>query len=272
MFQSKETLTLFCFRKKELNNTNRIINLSDSLCNKVEDKIVDNLVTDKESFYKGKMAGDVASAVEGVIVLGKGLITIAAGITIGGAGAGITFVTGGAGVIVGAPAIAVSVPVVAVGAAESSVGAGIMYSSMDSYRRDKIKAETSDIDNGKLKEEGKELDRKIKDAEEGVGKAELGHDFGKMGKYVEHPNIEVDWSKFAEHGLERMEQRGVTQDMVNDFVKNGKVLSQNEGNKFAFITKEGVAVVSKDGKLITTWGKDKFDDNMKEIVKMLWGE
>lgn len=93
-----------------------------------------------------------------------------------------------------------------------------------------------------------------------------------MGKYVEHPNIEVDWSKFAEHGLERMEQRGVTKDMVNDFVKNGKVLSQNEGNKFAFITKDGVAVVSKDGKLITTWGKDKFDDNMKEIVKMLWGE
>ena len=106
----------------------------------------------------------------------------------------------------------------------------------------------------------------------GVSKAELGHDFGKMGIYVEHPNIEVDWSKFAEHGLERMEQRGVTKDMVNDFVKNGKVLSQNEGNKYAFITKDGVAVVSKDGKLITTWGKDKFDDNMKEIIKMLWGE
>ena len=115
---------------------------------------------------------------------------------------------------------------------------------------------------------GKNVDEIIKWA----SKAELGHDFGEMGKYVEHPNIEVDWSKFAEHGLERMEQRGVTKDMVNDFVRNGKVLSQNEGNKFAFITKDGVAVVSKDGKLITTWGKDKFDDNMKEIVKMLWGE
>ena len=105
-----------------------------------------------------------------------------------------------------------------------------------------------------------------------IVKVEHGYDFGKMGIYVEHPDITVDWSKFTEHGLERMNQRGITQEMVNDFVQNGKALSQNEGNKFAFITKSGVAVVSKEGKLITTWGKDNFDANMKKIVAMLWGE
>ena len=75
----------------------------------------------------------------------------------------------------------------------------------------------------------------------------------------------------VEHGLKRMNQRGITQEMVNDFVQNGKALSQNEGNKFAFITKSGGAVVRKEGKLITTWGKDNFDANMKKIVAMLWG-
>jgi len=108
---------------------------------------------------------------------------------------------------------------------------------------------------------------------EGAGEAvQYGTDFGKMGTYVENPNISVDWSKFAEHGLERMEQRGVTKEMVDDIVENGKVLSQNGGSKFALITKDGVAVVSNDGKLITAWGKADFDDNMIEIVNKLWGE
>ncbi len=35
--------------------------------------------------------------------------------------------------------------------------------------------------------------------------------------------------------------------MVNNIVENGKVLSQNDGNKFVYITQEGVAIVSKGG-------------------------
>lgn len=93
-----------------------------------------------------------------------------------------------------------------------------------------------------------------------------------MGKYVESPNIKVDWDAFAEHGWERMSKRNVTQDMVNSWVQNGKALSQNGGSKFAYITKEGVAVVSKEGKLITTWGADNFDDAMKGIVEQLYGK
>lgn len=77
---------------------------------------------------------------------------------------------------------------------------------------------------------------------------------------------------YAQHGAERMQQRGLTQEMVEGFVKNGKVLSQNGGNKFAYITQEGVAVVSKGGKLITAWSSADFDENMISIVKALFGE
>ena len=66
--------------------------------------------------------------------------------------------------------------------------------------------------------------------------------------------------------------RRIIKDMINSIVKNGKVLSQNGGNKFAYITQEGVAVVSKEGKLITAWGKDNFDDNMIKIVNELYGK
>lgn len=93
-----------------------------------------------------------------------------------------------------------------------------------------------------------------------------------MGQYVENPNVQVDWSQYAQHGAERMQQRGLTQEMVEGFVKNGKVLSQGGGNKFAYVTQEGVAVVSKDGKLITAWSSVDFDENMISIVIALFGE
>ena len=93
-----------------------------------------------------------------------------------------------------------------------------------------------------------------------------------MGTYVENPNIKVDWTQYAEHAADRMQQRGMTQELVENIVENGKVLSQNNGSKYAYITQEGVAVVSNEGKLITAWTSADFDDNMKEIVKKLFGE
>ncbi len=87
---------------------------------------------------------------------------------------------------------------------------------------------------------------------------EVGTDFGKIGKLVNHPNIKINWSEYAEHGMSRLKQRGLSKSQVDDFVEHGKVLSQNEGEKFAFITEDGVAIVSKDGKLVTAWGKKRF--------------
>ena len=60
--------------------------------------------------------------------------------------------------------------------------------------------------------------------------------------------------------------------MVNNIVENGKVLSQNNGNKFAYITQEGVAIVRKEGKLITAWSSTDFDSSMSEIISKLFGE
>ena len=46
----------------------------------------------------------------------------------------------------------------------------------------------------------------------------------------------------------------------------------NDGNKFAYITQEGVAIVSKEGKLITAWSSADFDSSMLEIISRLFGE
>ena len=59
--------------------------------------------------------------------------------------------------------------------------------------------------------------------------ASYGDTFGKMGKYVQSSGISVDWSIFANHGSGRLKERGITQDMINNWVQNGKALEQNEG-------------------------------------------
>lgn len=92
---------------------------------------------------------------------------------------------------------------------------------------------------------------------------EVGTDFGKIGKLVNHPNIKINWSEHSEHGMSRLKQRGLSKSQVDDFVERGKALSQNGGEKFAFITENGVAIVSKDGKLVTAWGKKDFDEGME---------
>ncbi|MEL7606847.1 MAG: hypothetical protein AAGU39_12390 [Sedimentibacter saalensis] len=68
-----------------------------------------------------------------------------------------------------------------------------------------------------------------------------------------------------------MTQRGVTQEMVDSWVTNGKALQQG-ANKYIFVTQEGAAVVTSEGKLVTTYSSSFFDETMTNIVKQLYGK
>lgn len=68
-----------------------------------------------------------------------------------------------------------------------------------------------------------------------------------------------------------MAQRDVTQKMVDSWVANGKALQQG-ANKYLFLTQEGAAVVTNEGKLVTTYSSKFFDENMTNIVKQLFGK
>ncbi|MCT4583780.1 MAG: DUF4258 domain-containing protein [Peptostreptococcaceae bacterium] len=100
--------------------------------------------------------------------------------------------------------------------------------------------------------------------------AKVGDKIKDLGKLVKHPGITVDWSKVTKHGLERMSERNVTKSMVETFVKNGKAIKQSS-SKYLFLTKEGAAVLSKEGKLITTYTKNEFKDHVKKAIKVLYG-
>lgn len=47
-----------------------------------------------------------------------------------------------------------------------------------------------------------------------------------LGTYVENPNIKVDWTQYAEYAAERMQQRGMTRELVNNIVENGEIVER----------------------------------------------
>ncbi|TLG76697.1 DUF6531 domain-containing protein [Culicoidibacter larvae] len=100
--------------------------------------------------------------------------------------------------------------------------------------------------------------------------ATYGTNFGNMGTYVARPeNISALYAEG--HILQRMSERGITFEQINYWVNTGKALFQN-GNKYAFITPEGVAVVDiATGKIVTAYPSSYFDETIKAIVKAIFG-
>ncbi|MBP3285055.1 MAG: peptidoglycan-binding protein, partial [Clostridia bacterium] len=136
----------------------------------------------------------------------------------------------------------------------------------------KVLENADDLSKASLQRASQSVKAGIGNAED-VGKvARYGEEFGKMGVYVENPNIKVNWSEISIHGMLRMEQRGINKELIDQIVNSGKVLSQNGGSKYAYITREGVAIVSKEGKLITAWSSTEFDSNMINVIRRLFGE
>ena len=81
----------------------------------------------------------------------------------------------------------------------------------------------------------------------------------------------IDWSKTTWHGMQRMIERGVTQNMVGVWTKTGKA-SQQAGDKILYITKQGAVVIDIAGKVITAYTSQYFDPAMQEVVEKLFGK
>lgn len=68
-----------------------------------------------------------------------------------------------------------------------------------------------------------------------------------------------------------MEQKGVTTDMFESWVKNGKAIQQGE-NTYLFLTKDGVAVVSKNGIPQTAYSAQYFKEHVIDAITQLFGK
>ena len=170
-----------------------------------------------------------------------------------------------------------------VGAAVGAVASGVAYGVTNAIKgagsaaddvvnsADDVANSADDVAKGATSSADDVANGVANSADDVVGKvvAKYGDDFGQYGQYVKNPNIKVDWTKTTTHGSQRMAERNMTQSMVDDIVKNGKALSQNGGEKFLHLTKDGAAVVSKNGELITAYTKNEFKPAMIELLTKL---
>ena len=102
--------------------------------------------------------------------------------------------------------------------------------------------------------------------------AAFGTSFGKLGTLIANNGQQIiDWSKTTWHGMQRMIERGVTQNMVEVWAKTGKALQQ-AGDKILYITKQGAVVIDKAGKVITAYTSQYFNPAMQEVVEKLFGK
>lgn len=102
------------------------------------------------------------------------------------------------------------------------------------------------------------------------GEYDIGDQVGRFGILTDSPKIDVDWKISAIHSREMLEVREINVNDIDGWVKYGACIEQDKGNKFVFVTREGTAVVRKDGKLITVWSEKDYDQAMIDIVKKLY--
>jgi uncharacterized protein YecE (DUF72 family) len=102
------------------------------------------------------------------------------------------------------------------------------------------------------------------------GIAKIGDKIGNLGKLVDNPDVKVNWGDAREHALNRMSKHGITQEMFEHWVKDGKAIQQ-DGNIYLFLTKEGVAVISKEGIPQTAYTSAQFRDHIKNAITQIYG-
>lgn len=99
----------------------------------------------------------------------------------------------------------------------------------------------------------------------------IGESIGEFGTISDIDPIHVDWDLRSLHGFQMLEERGIPKESVETWINTGVPIEQASGQKYAFVTKDGVAIVRADGKLITAWSSEDFDEGMLEIIQKLFG-
>jgi hypothetical protein len=93
----------------------------------------------------------------------------------------------------------------------------------------------------------------------------VGEDFGKLGVGVDKPELSI--RELDPHAIERMAERGVSSGELESTVAEPLIILQQTEDKFLFLSDSACVVVTRDGRVITTYPAANFDARIKEILK-----
>lgn len=98
------------------------------------------------------------------------------------------------------------------------------------------------------------------------GLVSIGSKFGKLGKVINNPGVKI--LGYSTHGLLRKTVRGVRSAEILNTIKNPLVVL-SQGDRYLYLSKEAGVVIGKNGTVITTYGKEVFNDTIQFILKNL---
>ncbi len=90
----------------------------------------------------------------------------------------------------------------------------------------------------------------------------LGQDFGKLGKVIENAPGKI--TQINEHAFEKANEILIRNVIANPSAR----LVQSDG-RILYLNKDGLAVLDKEGKVITAWSKDYFRPYILDVINSL---
>jgi hypothetical protein len=91
-----------------------------------------------------------------------------------------------------------------------------------------------------------------------------GAAFGKLGKVVTNPGLRI--TSMSTHAMNQAITRGVTSPTILSIVRSPLVVLQQGSGNYLYLSRSGAVVLSPEGKMVTTYSAQFFDDTIKGIV------
>lgn len=96
------------------------------------------------------------------------------------------------------------------------------------------------------------------------GTIPVGSAFGKLGKVVANPGLRI--TSISTHAMNQAITRGITSPTALSIVRNPLVVLQQSSGNYLYLSRTGVVVLNAEGKMITTYSSQFFDDAINGII------
>lgn len=98
------------------------------------------------------------------------------------------------------------------------------------------------------------------------GTVPVGSAFGKLGKVVANRGLRI--TSVSTHAINQAITRGISPTALS-IVRNPSVVLQQSSGNYLYLSRTGVVVLNAEGKMITTYSSQFFDDAINGIIGWL---
>lgn len=92
----------------------------------------------------------------------------------------------------------------------------------------------------------------------------VGQDFGKLGVGIDKPDLDIQ--EIDTHAIERMAERGVSLDDLQDTVDHPLIVLQQSRGRVHYLSAKAAVVLNPRGRVMTTYSASDFDAKIKALL------